>query len=241
MAVIDFSFAEHAPAFDAHIEASIPGYDRLSWWCERYSRRFVQSGTRVIDIGCSTGALLSRIRDATQTSRPAVDYLGIDIEPTYEAHWRVRRGKNLSYEVADALSFNGLQNLSLAVSAFTLQFVPERQKIQLLQRIYDGLVEGGALLIAEKTLAPSSTLQELSTFAYYDHKLQAFSAEEVLDKERRLRGLMTPWPRSRLSEALCCAGFMPQDIESFWQEGPFVAFVAQKRTAYPAARKRRCG
>jgi tRNA (cmo5U34)-methyltransferase len=116
------------------------------------------------------------------------------------------------------------------MACFTLQFIAERRKIALLRSIYDGLVEGGALFISEKTLATSSTLQELIAFTYYDHKREAFTAEEILDKERRLRGFMTPWTRARLIEALCAVGFRRSEIESFWQEGPFVALVAMKRT-----------
>ncbi len=232
MTIHDFSFAEHALEFDEHIGASIPGYDQLCWWTEKLSRRFVQNGTKVVDIGCATGALMKNIRDTNQCSRPSVEYLGIDIERDFEQHWRNRRQENLQFEVRDVLAFDGLENMSLAMSVFTLQFIPERHKMGLLQRVYDGLVEGGALMIAEKTLAADSTLQELITFAYYDYKRQTFTAEQVLDKERRLRGLMTPWTRARMVEALCSVGFQPQNVESFWQEGPFIAFVAQKRTVF---------
>jgi tRNA (cmo5U34)-methyltransferase len=228
--MVDFSFAEIAPDFDAHIDASIPGYGRLMWWCEKFSRRFVQNGTMVIDIGCSTGALLKRIRDANQPSRQSVHYLGIDIEKSFGQHWRERCQQNMRFEVQDALTFNGFENASLLVILFTLQFIPERQKIDLLRRVFDGLVEGGALIIAEKTLASCSALQELITFTYYDHKRQAFTAEQILNKESRLRGLMTPWTKAWLVETLHAAGFQAQDIESFWQEGPFIAYVGQKRT-----------
>jgi tRNA (cmo5U34)-methyltransferase len=228
---LDFSFAEHAVDFDAHIGASIPGYDRLGWWCEKLSRRFVQSGTRVIDVGCSTGNLLRHVRDANHASRRCVDYVGIDVEPCFEPQWRELRANDLRFEERDALCFD-FANSSLVIASFTLQFSPERKKLNLLQSVYDGLVDGGALVIAEKTLANSSALQELIAFTYYDHKRKMFTAQEILDKERRLRGLMTPWTRARLVRALCAVSFSPHDIDSFWQDGPFVGLVAIKRTAF---------
>ena len=239
MTVADFSFAEQALEFDEHIRASIPGYERLCWWTEKLSRRFVQNGTRVVDVGCATGALTKSIRDANQPSRPAVDYLGIDIEEGFDRHWRKHRRDNLRFEVRDALAFEGFEDMSMAISVFTLQFIPERHKTSLLRHLYDGLVDGGALLIAEKTLARSSALQELITFTYYDYKRQAFTAEQILDKERRLRGLMTPWTKARLVEALVAVGFRVLDLESFWQEGPFMAFLAQKRPPLYRARSAR--
>lgn len=133
----------------------------------------------------------------------------------------------------------GLDSMSLAIASFTVQFIAEREKINLLQRIYDGLVEGGALIIAEKTLACSSTLQELIAFSHYDYKRKTFTAEEILDKERCLRGFMTPWTKARLVEALCAIGFQPQGIEAFWQEGPFIGLVAMKCTQFRRARSAR--
>jgi tRNA (cmo5U34)-methyltransferase len=159
--------------------------------------------------------------------------------PGFQQHWRQRGAEDLRFELRDATSYDGFDNMSLAIASFTVQFIAEREKTTLLQRIYGGLVEGGALFIAEKTVANSSTLQELITFSYYDYKLATFSAEEILDKERRLRGLMTPWTKARLLEVLGAIGFHLQDIESFWQEGPFIAFVAQKRTPFYRARNPR--
>jgi tRNA (cmo5U34)-methyltransferase len=55
---------------------------------------------------------------------------------------------------------------------FTLQFIPPRDKLPLLRQIYNELVEGGALLSAEKTLAQTSRVQAAWTFCYYDQKLE---------------------------------------------------------------------
>jgi tRNA (cmo5U34)-methyltransferase len=228
MKIVDFKFADHATHFDAHVAASIPGYERLGWWCVKLSRRFVQGSTNVIDVGCSSGKLLRRVRDANHVSRLGVEYVGVDIESCFVPQWRSLLTNGLRFEACDALSYNFVNN-SLVIASFTLQFIAERKKLALLQSIHDSLVDGGALLLAEKTVARSSTLQELITFVHYDHKRSAFTAEEILDKEQQLRGLMTPWTRARLFESLLAVGFQAHDIEAFWQEGPFIAVLAMKR------------
>jgi tRNA (cmo5U34)-methyltransferase len=224
----DFSFAEHAPAFQSHIGSSIPAYkDGLLPACVSLSRRFAQPGTQVLDIGCSTGHLLASIRRENQVARPDIQYVGIDIEPSFSVHWNRLRAKNLHFEVADARIYQGVVDLSLAFSLFTIQFLRPVDKLPLLKRIYDGLVEGGALFIAEKTLAETARLQDAMTFPYYDYKLkQGFSPAEILDKERSLRGKMTLWTEAELKAALGQVGF--REIASIWQNYMFVGFLALK-------------
>ncbi len=230
MTVVDFSFAAHADAFDDHIRQSIPGLDVLRSMVVDLSRHFVQPGTTVLDIGCSTGSVLGAVRDANQASQPTANYVGIDVERQFARHWRDRAAGNLRFEVADGRTFSGMQNMSLAVSLFTLQFIPESDRLALLRRMHDGLIEGGALIIAEKVLAGTARAQNLFIGPYYDFKRRSFSAQEILDKEQGLRGPMHVWYEGELIEALREAGFNVEEIDRFWQSYFFVGMVAVKRT-----------
>jgi tRNA (cmo5U34)-methyltransferase len=231
--VRDFSFAEIAGIFDQHIAPSIPGYERLrDDLCIGLSRYFVQSGTTVVDVGCTTGTLLCSVREANQVARPSVRYVGIDVERAYGEHWRQRRTHDLQFRVCDARSFT-FENVSLACSIFTLQFIPERDRAGLLRRIYAGLNEGGALIIAEKVHASSAYFEKILTFTHYDYKLRSFSAEKILDKERSLRGYMISWDEAGWEKALRGVGFQ---VQRFWQDGPFVAWLAVKSTPYSPGR-----
>jgi tRNA (cmo5U34)-methyltransferase len=224
----DFSFGEHAPTFDTHIRASIPGYkDVLLPMCVGLSSRFVQPNTRVIDVGCSTGHFLASIRRANSACRAGVEYIGIDCEPCFGQHWNRRRTRNMSFLACDARTYEGFDNVSLAISHFTIQFIRPVDKLPLLNRIHTGLVEGGALIIAEKTLAETPRFQEAATFDYYDYKRKkGFTPEQILDKERSLRGQMTLWTEGELKAALVQAGF--REINPIWRNLMFVAMVARK-------------
>jgi tRNA (cmo5U34)-methyltransferase len=221
----EFSFAAHARDFDRHIRDSIPGRTDLDDMCVRLSQRFVQNDTTVVDIGCSTGALLRSIRDASQDRRRSVSYLGIDVESGFSEHWRARRARNVRFRICDARSFDGYENLSLACSLFTLQFIPERDRLSLLRRVCDGLIEGGALILAEKVYANDAKFQEMLRSIYYDFKRQNFSAEEILDKERSLRGQMNPWSEEQWLNAVHEAGFK---VHRLWHNHLFVAWVVEK-------------
>jgi tRNA (cmo5U34)-methyltransferase len=231
--VLDFSFAAHARGFDQHISTSIPGLEDLRTKCVGLSRRYVQNGSIVVDIGCSTGALLRSFRNENQPARPSVNYVGIDTEPSFYEQWQKGCTDDVRFEVCDARSFDGFENMSLACSHFTMQFIPERDRLSLLRQVHNGLNEGGALVIAEKVLAESAEFQDILTFSYYDFKRQSYSAEEILDKERSLRGHMILWKESQWKDTLCEAGFQAETIQRFWQNYLFVAMIAIKRAPSP--------
>lgn len=222
-----FSFASYAHDFDAHIGASIPSYSHLIEKCVGLSRRFIQDDTKVIDIGCSTGFLLSSIMNECKPDRQRVAYLGLDIEPSFSDAWRQLETPELRFQTCDARTFRDYHNVSLVCSMFTLQFIPPSDKRNLLRCIYDGLVVGGSLLISEKILASTARLQDALTFPYYDYKIgRRFKPKEILDKERTLRGQMTLWTRSELEMALREVGF--RDLEIIWDSFPFTAVLALK-------------
>jgi tRNA (cmo5U34)-methyltransferase len=224
--VRDFSFADYAEDFDAHIRSSIPGYEQLIWSCIRLSRRFVQPDSVVIDVGCSTGRLLVTIEEHNRDARSGVSYIGLDSVPDFANHWGdFMEYENVRFVICDARSYPGFENASLVVCNFTIQFIPPPDKAPLLKRIRDGLLPGGALIIAEKTLASSSRLQDALAFPYFDYKLEhGFSEKEILDKERSLRGLMTSWTEDELKQALLDAGF--RTIQLIWGNFGFVGFLA---------------
>jgi tRNA (cmo5U34)-methyltransferase len=227
MGIADFSFSNHAENFDDHIARSIPGYHDLFRTCVGVSRRVVQPGTTVVDLGCSTGQLLGSIQKHNRDARPNVRYVGVDIVPDFEVHWQRLRSDNVHLVACDLRSYDGLKDLSLVTSLFTIQFIRPPDKRPLLKRVYDGLVEGGALIIAEKTLAGTGRMQDALAFPYYDYKLeQGFSEKELLEKERSLRGQMTLWTEKELRRTLGAVGF--RDIEPIWRNLAFVGVLAFK-------------
>lgn len=226
MTIRDFSFAQQAPDFNAHIGDSIPCYSHLIEKCVSVSRRFVQSHSNVLDLGCSTGHLIRAIRSQNKVSRLGVNYIGLDIEPNFSEHWRQIGAKDVRFECCDARTWDGFHNLSLVCSLFTVQFVRPADKLALLGRIYDGLLPGGALIISEKILASSSRIQDALTFPFYDDKLRHFTPKQILDKERQLRGQMTLWTEQELRSHLDGVGF--REVEQIWGNFPFAGFLALK-------------
>ena len=228
----DFSFAAYADDFDRHIASSIRGYDNLREDCVALSHYFIQKNSTVLDIGCSSGEFLRSVRDHNQKRCASVNYVGLDIEGEFKDQWFSRRARNLRFKKADARTYDGYENLSLVFSLFTLQFLPERDRLALVKKIYKGLNEGGAFILSEKVHAKNAKIQEMLTFTYYDHKLKTFTPKEVLNKERSIRSQMHLWSEYKLFEMLRAAGFVADNMQLFWRNHLFIGVLAWKPANY---------
>lgn len=209
--------------FDGHIYKSIRGYNYLRKDIVGISRYFVENNTNVIDIGCSQGSLIREIRDSnTQASN--ANYIGIDIDQAFNKHWK--NEKNLKYFNKDIRALEGIKDLSLAVSMFTFQFIPERDRLSIMKKIYDNLIEGGAFVFSEKVFSKYSKIQNMMEFLYYDHKRRGFSEKEILDKEQELRHLAKLTTEELLFNQLKSIGFNVTQV--FWRNFNFIGVIAIK-------------
>ena len=229
---VDFSFAKQAADFDSHITSSIRGYDQLRDDCVTFSQYFIQKNSTVLDIGCSSGELIRRIRDHNQERFKSVKYVGIDIEDKFKVHWKKYKARNVTFKNQDARSYKGFKNLSVAVSLYTFQFLPEKDRLPLIKKIFKGLNDGGVLILAEKVHAKNAKFQNILEFTYYDFKRKAFSEKEILDKERSIRDQMHLWSEYKLFEMLRSAGFAGINMQLFWRNHLFVGILAFKPAKY---------
>jgi len=224
-----FSFTKQAATFDKHITQSIRGYSALRSDCRRLSQYFIQPNTKVVDIGCSTGEFLRSVRDHNEPRVKKVKYVGVDINSDMAKRWKEQKGKDLTFRKADVTkSSDLLDNTSVVFSMFTLQFLPETERVPLVKRIYDGLAEGGALILSEKVHAKNAKIQDMLTFLHYDFKNLNFSEADILKKERGLRDMMKPWTEYKIFEMLRSVGFTSSNLQLFWRNHLFVGILAYK-------------
>ena len=229
----DFTFAQREEGFDDHIEHSIRGYKNLLDDIVSLSRNFVEDETNVVDIGCSTGKLTEAFVHSNQNFCKYANYIGIELAPiffeeldkryermTNEYYWA-----NIDFQKKDVRQFK-FENCSLVTSIFTLQFMPRKDRFDVIKNIYDGLNFGGAFIFAEKTVCEDSRLQEMITFNFYDYKRKHFEASDILEKEKTLRNMLKPNTWKELEGMLECAGF--KTAQPFWRNHMFVGAIAIK-------------
>jgi SAM-dependent methyltransferase len=74
--ISDFDFGEATAAvFDDMLDRSIPEYRELQRMIGELAATFAEPGTRIYDLGCSTGITLETLMAAVQAP---VDYVGLD-------------------------------------------------------------------------------------------------------------------------------------------------------------------
>jgi tRNA (cmo5U34)-methyltransferase len=196
-----------ATHFDQHVAKSVPGYHDGHALVEELSDFFVADGGRVIEVGCSTGALISRLAHRHEAMN--AEFLGVDVvdDMVDVARDRCREQPNVHIEIVDArrVDYTGA---CLVVMYYTLQFIPLWQRGALLERIRREMRLGGGLVLFEKTRLPNGMLQDMCNQIYDAYKLaRGFSAEEVLGKTRSLRGVLEPSTTAENMALLRRAGF----------------------------------
>ena len=218
----DFSFGEIHTDFDDHIRKSIRGYADLLSDSVKLGQYFIEAGTSVVDVGCSTGSFLENLRVEVDGCEK-IDWIGIDIEGEFQKQWLNHKQCHFEQTLAEEYNFN---LCSYVTSFFTLQFVPKNHRKTIVRNIYNGLIHGGAFVFAEKVYSQSAKIQDCMTFIHYDFKSESFSEKEILDKEERLRGVMRVMPENELVQLVEDAGF--KVVECFWRNLNFLAWIAIK-------------
>lgn len=218
-----FSFTNFSKDFDDHIDKSIRGYSTLRSDVVNISKYFAEDDTSILDLGCSQGSLI-RMMYEQNTHTNSAKYIGVDVNDSFSQHWREE--ERLKYIVDDVTTMTFPDDLILVTSLFTFQFIPERKRRPLMEKIYANLVEGGAFVFSEKLLSVGGKSQNMMEFMYYDYKREHFTEKEILDKEIELRHLAKLTNEDLLVKQLLGVGF--RQIQTFWRNFNFVGMIALK-------------
>jgi tRNA (cmo5U34)-methyltransferase len=219
-----------AEQFDQHVAQSIPSYRRVQDHTTKIADWFLTDGVdeTVYDLGCATGTTIKRLIE-TRDRDDGVTYVGIDearpMLKQAEEKVGVYDGVRL---VEEDLSINPqFPNASLIISLFTLSFLPENDRKEILAAAYEDLDNGGALIFVEKTYPQYARFQALFREHYFDYKQQHFEPEEVVSKAKSLRGQLRPLTKAEYREMLTEAGF--DEIEPWYQKYMWWGIIARKR------------
>lgn len=209
--------------FDNMLERSIPDYEGMRRTTTELATRFAKPNTAVVDLGCSRGAALKPIEKNLGKS---VSYFGIEVsEPMRKA--AIKEIPFATILDTDLRSSYPPVSASVTLSVLTLQFIPIEYRQQIIQRVFDTTIPGGAFLLVEKVLGSDSFTNQMLIETYLNRKGQnGYTAEQIQRKRESLEGVLVPVTADWNLELLRSAGF--KNIECYWRHLNFSAWIAVK-------------
>lgn len=223
----DFVFdAAVAGVFPDMISRSVPGYAAIINMIELLSGMHAQPGSCLYDLGCSLGAVslaMDRGLAHDDCRIIAVDNAPAMLDKAREHTADVSR--EIDFRLADIRDV-AIDNASVVVLNFTLQFLPCGERTLLLQRIRKGLLPGGILILSEKiagdSLAVDASLVEMH---HAFKRQQSYSDLEISQKRTALEKVLRPETLGVHLQRLAEAGF--SHAHTWFQCFNFVSIVAR--------------
>jgi tRNA (cmo5U34)-methyltransferase len=225
-----FEFDEHvASVFDDMIRRSVPFYQEIIDRQVQLIVRHYRPGTRIYDLGCSNGnlglALFGRMREAP-FEMIAVDN-SVPMLDAYRARLVDMPGRDRIRLHQQDIRRVSIENASVAVLNFTLQFLTPSERGAVIRRIFDGLYPGAALLLCEKITHQDPALAQLQQELYFDFKRRNdYSELEISQKREALEKVLVPETMEQHLRRLQQAGFASIDVWFKWFN--FAAMIAVK-------------
>ena len=228
--VVDFAFTDAvADVFPDMIRRSVPGYDAVISLLGVIARQYIQADTQVYDLGSSLGAstlsMYQQVRDSS-VKFICVDNSSAMTQRCSKVLQRHAPNANISIHCDDIQAIN-IENASLVVVNFTLQFLPQKQRLALLKKIANGLRSGGALILSEKLVFADNKQQQLHTNLHHEFKrANGYSELEISQKRSALDNVLIPDTLDEHFDRLKQAGF--SQVSQWFQSFNFASILAIK-------------
>lgn len=192
--IANFSFDDAVVrVFPDMIQRSVPGYSTIIAMTGVIAERYAQANSLCYDLGCSLGA-------STLSMRQQLDNKQCKIIAVDNSNAMITRCKTIVDQdnhtspiefIQDDIQNIIVNNASVVVLNFTLQFISPGQRLSLLTNIYNGMRDGGVLLLSEKIHFDDPHLQSLNTDLHHSFKsANGYSDMEISQKRSSLENVL---------------------------------------------------
>lgn len=215
--------------FPDMITRSVPGYELVVPMIGMLARRYAQPGSNIYDLGCSLGAASLAMGGAVNIND--VQIIAIDNSEAMVTQFRRVLSDHdtrvpIRADHQDILE-TAIENASVVVLNYTLQFLDPGQRQQLLGRIVKGMNQAGVLIVSEKIRFENDQEQQQQATWHHDFKrTQGYSELEIARKRDALEDVLRPDTEAQHLRRFETAGF--SDARRWFQCFSFASYIAFK-------------
>jgi tRNA (cmo5U34)-methyltransferase len=225
-----FAFDESvARVFPDMIKRSVPGYPTIVSMTGLLAQRYAIAGSTLYDLGCSLGASTLAMRQNLRA--PDCHIISVDNSTAMLARCQsiIDTDPNETPVTLTCANLQdvAIENASVVVLNFTLQFIPTALRNKVIESIYQGLLPGGIMVLSEKVTFEDPHLDELNIELHHQFKrANGYSDLEVARKRNALEHVLLPETLSQHKDRIARAGFSSCDV--WFQCFNFASLVALK-------------
>lgn len=229
--LIDFRFDERVvDVFPDMIQRSVPGYGSIISMIGIFAEQYAQENSHCYDLGCSLGAATLSMRQ--KITKQNCDIIAIDNSQAMIDRGQLLLSSDLNSSVpvtmvhADLLDVE-IEQASVVVMNFTLQFIALEQRLDLIKRIYHGLKPGGVLILSEKIAFEDDVENAFQIHSHHNFKrANGYSDLEISQKRSALENVLIPETLATHQARLMHAGFKANSV--WFQCFNFMSLIAVK-------------
>ena len=218
-----------AEVFPDMIQRSVPGYSTILHMIGQITERYAVAGTNCYDLGCSLGAGILAMRHKVRA--PNVSIIGVDSSSAMID--RCHRVVSIDSGMVDvelrqeSILETDMQNTSVCLLNFTLQFIDRNQRSVLLNKISESMNKGGALILSEKLSFDEPQHEHLMKQLHHDFKRSnGYSELEIAQKREAIEDILIPEDLDSHQQRLIQSGF--SSVNLWFQCFNFASIIAIK-------------
>ena len=201
---------EVVSVFPDMISRSVPGYWLSNQSIGIMSARYARPDTNIYDLGCSLGAsTYSILKQQTQNQ---AHIIAVDGSQEMVQHYKQSLSQqfpdaDVEIHCADICDFH-MENASVVILHYTLQFIPIEKRTALLTKIREALLPNGVLLLSEKIRFDNEEMEQDIRTWHHDYKAaQGYTALEIKQKARDIQYSMQTDTLNTLQDRIMRAGY----------------------------------
>jgi len=211
------------------IQRSVPGYGLTLQMIGVIAAQYGQTGSKLYDLGCSLGAATLAMRHGIQVDGCTI--VAVDNSQAMLAQCRAYMAQDDAATAVELLCADiqdvVIEDASIVVLNFTLQFIPLLEREALLARIFAGMRDGGVLILSEK-ISFDDVGENMRQIQLHEgfKRSQGYSDLEVSQKRQALENVLIPETLDVHHRRLKSAGF--SHSETWFQCFNFASMLAFK-------------